>query len=1682
VPNRSPSPPLSATNLIAIAGGDFHSLGIRSDGSLLGWGSDFYGQISVPADKQFIEVAAGQDFSLALRGDGTVLAWGRNELGQTNVPPAATNIVSIAAGRGHAMALRQDGRIFVWGDTNAGRGSVPSELTFASAIECGNQHNLALRGMGEVRFVRQPLTQTVAGGRQTLLSTFASGSGPIHYQWTLNGTNILGATNAYLVIPDSQEWTAGDYAVIAVGSTSAKTSMVATVTVTPSAPEFVQQPSSQQVRAGQDAVLSASAAGSAPLRFQWQLNGADLGGATNAVLTLPNAQVADSGNYRMIASNPLGVATSAVARLEIYPFEVLPTAVTTNGAGPVAWGDYDNDGLLDLLAGRAGLWHNNGNGSFTNVEGITNEFSVAWGDFDNDGFLDIVAMNPNVGGEIWHNNRDGTFRKLAVTLPIDYNGGTSVIDFDNDGRLDVLIGGRLSRNIGNDQFAYMGNIFPVTEYSSNAWGDYDNDGFADVLICGLVNGGARLLLYRNLGNGSFTNVSAGLPQIYRGSVAWIDFDADGRRDVLLAGEYGSGARITELYRNNGNGTFSPVGSGFPPTSYAALATGDHNNDGLTDVFLSGNSAGRLYEASIDGSFSAVFSPFPTNVSPVVAWGDYDRNGTLDLAMSVLAYPNQSRVDVYRNYTGRTNVPPGRPPNASAGGSVNGITFRWSNSSDVETPTEALTYHLRVGRTPGAGDVLAANADANGVRRLAAIGNAEAALAKTIQGLPFGTYHWAVQAVDSAFAGSRFTEEQVFTYATGTGPATGVDSARATLHGILDTNQLPAAAWFEWGSETNLPANTPAETITAGGGFSAALDGLMAGTRYYFRAAISNTSGVFYGTVRQFTTIGVPTAATLNVSNITSSSARFTAGVNPNRGTTLAWFEYGLSESYGSSTAATNVGGGEGLITLDQSVSNLLGGTVYYVRVAASNHAGVAYGNGLTFTTTHAPEALTLPAAPIGVTNATLNGEVKANGLSTAAYFEYGQTPSYGQRTEVINVGTQSAAVAVSAPIAGLIRNLNYYYRLVAENSFATNYGIGRSFRTTNDVVTYPATAVTMTSATLNGLVNPAGMETMVYFQFGVTLTPPIILPAGTNSVALSHVMTNLARETLYQFRVVASNAAGVRRGDFLSFATPWIFGVTTSSIPAVVNGAIVSGDFNNDGSMDLVVASASATRLYANSMGSFTPVGPALPGISPGGMDSGDFDNDGWLDLLIAGRSGGSTAISKLFRNNRDGSFTEVPAGFAPIESGSIKWGDYDTDGRPDVLVAGANGDTPISRLYRNDGNGTFTEQSIAFPEYLEGGAIWCDYNKDGRLDITIWGRMGTSNVFTKILRNNGHGTFAEVAATFPGIRIGTAAWADYNADGWPDLLLAGRNAQTTDLFRLWRNNGNDSFSDVTGGLPSFAPDAAMWGDYDNDGRMDILARGQKYIFPSQPPRSYSAVARNNGNGTFTYGEFPLPEIWSSAGGWIDVDGDHRLDVVISGNGRTGPKSIIYHNEAFAVNTPPNAPPGLVSAVSNSTVRLSWQPGSDGETPASALTYNLCVGTNSRSGNIVSPLAGTNGYRRIVAPGNAGQNMAFELTGLTPGWYFWSVQSVDSGFEGSPFSAEASFFIGAPMIRYVRPEGERILIGISGIANTSYALEASTNLIEWSVVATSSVSDNGTSAIEQPRTTAAARFFRLRTL
>lgn len=149
--------PDSATNLTAVAAGSFHSLALRADGNVVGWGMNNKGQIDIPPSAtNVVAIAAGGlfnegEYSMALRADGTVVAWGDNTCGQLNIPASATNVMAIAAaGSGcHSLALRSNGTVVAWGYSFSNT-NVPASATNVTAIAAGYDHSLALRANGTV--------------------------------------------------------------------------------------------------------------------------------------------------------------------------------------------------------------------------------------------------------------------------------------------------------------------------------------------------------------------------------------------------------------------------------------------------------------------------------------------------------------------------------------------------------------------------------------------------------------------------------------------------------------------------------------------------------------------------------------------------------------------------------------------------------------------------------------------------------------------------------------------------------------------------------------------------------------------------------------------------------------------------------------------------------------------------------------------------------------------------------------------------------------------------------------------------------------------------------------------------------------------------------------------------------------------------------------------------------------------------------------------------------------------------------------------------------------------------------------------------------------------------------------------------------------------------------------------
>ena len=251
----------------------------------------------------------------------------------------------------------------------------------------------------------------------------------------------------------------------------------------------------------------------------------------------------------------------------------------------------------------------------------------------------------------------------------------------------------------------------------------------------------------------------------------------------------------------------------------------------------------------------------------------------------------------------------------------------------------------------------------------------------------------------------------------------------------------------------------------------------------------------------------------------------------------------------------------------------------------------------------------------------------------------------------------------------------------------------------------------------------------------------------------------------------------------------------------------------------------------------FTNIAPHL-GLDTfdlsGGAIVDDFDNDNYLDLIVS--TWDPAGQIRFFRNNRDGTFSEQTeqAGLLGLYGGlNLLQGDYDNDDDVDILVLRgawleAAGKHPNS-LLRNNGDGTFADVTfdagLGEVHYPTQTASWGDYDNDGDLDLYIGNETTeTFNAPCQLFRNNGDGTFSDVAAQ-AGVQnyrfTKSVIWGDYNADRFLDLYVSNFKGAN----RLYRNNGDGTFTDVAAklniGLPIRSFPAWFW-DYDNDGALDL--------------------------------------------------------------------------------------------------------------------------------------------------------------------------------------------------------------------------------------------------------------------
>jgi hypothetical protein len=301
-----------------------------------------------------------------------------------------------------------------------------------------------------------------------------------------------------------------------------------------------------------------------------------------------------------------------------------------------SWVDFDNDGDLDLLTTTAGagptrLWRNNRetgiDTTFTSIESLvginmTSAQMSTWADYNNDGFVDFYSpvSNSTSSDALYRSNAAQSFTNVADSAGVNHpvsgvlEQGMHWGDYDKDGDPDLYIANLAAagpsyfhRNNGNGTFT---EIAPTLGFQGGGrggqWIDYNNDGLWDLSMTAYAGASVPvpIRVFRNNGNGTFTDLAASIgisDGLISWSLTWADFDNNGFEDVFVTA---SGQSTTcQLYRNNGDGTFTNVTSaaGLAGLVQLCAAWADYDNDGFMDLYTSGaaSAGNHLFKSSRD---------------------------------------------------------------------------------------------------------------------------------------------------------------------------------------------------------------------------------------------------------------------------------------------------------------------------------------------------------------------------------------------------------------------------------------------------------------------------------------------------------------------------------------------------------------------------------------------------------------------------------------------------------------------------------------------------------------------------------------------------------------------------------------------------------------------------------------------------------------------------------------------------------------------------------------------------------------------------------------------------------------------------------------------------------------------------------------------------------------------------
>ena len=306
----------------------------------------------------------------------------------------------------------------------------------------------------------------------------------------------------------------------------------------------------------------------------------------------------------------------------------------------------------------------------------------------------------------------------------------------------------------------------------------------------------------------------------------------------------------------------------------------------------------------------------------------------------------------------------------------------------------------------------------------------------------------------------------------------------------------------------------------------------------------------------------------------------------------------------------------------------------------------------------------------------------------------------------------------------------------------------------------------------------------------------------------------------------------------------------------------------------------STTNTFSQTL-NFTLANPQpniMEGYS-GTFASGDIDGDGDLDLFMTSNSPGKRTT--LYKNDGNGNFTEVTHIFPHSAYSQAFFKDLDGDGDLDLFFSGQNElAQKFANIYRNDGLGNFTQVPNNLPVFIEGAAI-ADVDNDGDQDLVI-----TTATISDIYLNNGNAVFTPQGNSVFTPVDGIVQIIDIENDGDQDVIISGSNT-----IKLYQNNGSGVYTlNINTTFPAISAEGIEVADTDNDGDLDLIINGN----------TQNLLYINNGAGLFSSISTNLQQTFAGKNAFADLDNDGDQDLLIVGSQAGGLPNIfniVYRND-----------------------------------------------------------------------------------------------------------------------------------------------------------------------------------------